>query len=122
MKETMERMKCVLFVIYIRIRGEHSRHAYKVVSNVWAKVGTDLVLTILGNKIDLARQQTVPEEEAAKLATSIGAEHCYVSAKTGAGIDAAVLSTARRALAQRVQQAAKAGFNAGAGELSFPVH
>ena len=60
----------------------------------------DIVLAILGNKIDLPpRERSVPEDEACSFAESIGAAHHDVSAKTGAGIEAAVTGTIRRALA-----------------------
>ena len=60
----------------------------------------DIQLVILGNKVDMApRQQSVPEAEARAFADAIGAQHLYVSAKTGQGIEAAVTGTARRALA-----------------------
>lgn len=60
----------------------------------------DIVLTILGNKVDLPpKERSVPEDEARGFAEAIGAAHHYVSAKTGAGIEAAVSGTVRRALA-----------------------
>lgn len=71
-----------------------------------AQVGDDIVLAILGNKADLAKQRTVPEEEAAELAESIGAGHHLVSAKTGLGLDLAVLGTARKVLAERERDTA----------------
>ena len=64
------------------------------------QVGT-ITLTILGNKADMAKQQAVPEEEARGYAESIGAEHHYVSAKTGEGIGAALRQTVQRVLQHR---------------------
>ena len=64
-----------------------------------------ITLTILGNKCDMVKQQAVSEEEARGFAESIGAEHHYVSAKSGAGIDAAVQQTVRRLLQHRASQA-----------------
>lgn len=60
----------------------------------------DIALVILGNKADMAaRDEAVPAEEARALAASFGAEHARVSAKTGQGVEAAFLGSARRALA-----------------------
>ena len=59
----------------------------------------DIVLVILGNKADMAREEAVPEEEARAFAASFGAEHMRVSAKTGQGVEAAFIGTSRRALA-----------------------
>ena len=64
-----------------------------------------ITLTILGNKCDMVKQQAVSEEEAGSYAESIGAEHHYVSAKSGAGIDAAVQQTVQRLLHRRASQA-----------------
>ena len=64
-----------------------------------------ITLTILGNKCDMVKQQAVSEEEAGGYAESIGAEHHYVSAKSGAGIDAAVQQTVQRLLQRRASQA-----------------
>lgn len=71
-------------------------------------MGNDITLTILGNKADLARERTVHEEEAVNFASSIGAQHFSVSAKTGQGIDAAVSATARQVLASRKRRGASA--------------
>lgn len=60
----------------------------------------DIVLVILGNKADMgAREEAVPEGEGRAFAASFGAEHARVSAKTGQGVEAAFLKSARRALA-----------------------
>lgn len=64
-----------------------------------------ITLTILGNKCDMAKQQAVPEEEARSYAESIGAQHHYVSAKTGEGISASVRQTVHRVLQHRSTQA-----------------
>ena len=64
-----------------------------------------ITLTILGNKCDMAKQQAVPEEESRSYAESIGAQHHYVSAKTGEGISAAVRQTVHRVLQHRSMQA-----------------
>ena len=64
-----------------------------------------ITLTILGNKCDMVKEQAVSEEEARGYAEGIGAEHHYVSAKLGAGIDAAVQQTVQRLLQRRASQA-----------------
>ncbi|CAL5228413.1 g11543 [Coccomyxa viridis] len=72
------------------------------VKELQAMVGA-ITLTILGNKSDMAKQQAVAEEEARGYAQSIGAEHHYVSAKTGEGISAALRQTVHRVLQRRSQ-------------------
>lgn len=64
-----------------------------------------ITLTILGNKCDMVKQQAVSEEETRGYAESIGAEHHYVSAKTGEGISAAVRQTVHRVLQHRSKHA-----------------
>jgi Ras-related protein Rab-21 len=70
------------------------------------QVGDAIVLTIVGNKSDLARERTVPEQVSAEFAQSIGAQHVSVSAKTGQGIEAAVFNTAQKVLASRKERGA----------------
>ncbi|KAK9901980.1 hypothetical protein WJX75_000168 [Coccomyxa subellipsoidea] len=82
---------------------ERVRHWVKELRTV---VGDAIVLTIVGNKSDLARERTVPEQVSAEFAQSIGAQHVSVSAKTGQGIEAAVFNTAQKVLASRKERGA----------------
>ena len=54
-------------------------------------VGKDIVLCIVGNKIDMEKKRQVDKEEALKYAAQVGAVHCLASAKTGKGVEAAFL-------------------------------
>lgn len=64
-----------------------------------------ITLAILGNKCDMVKQQAVSGEEATGYAESIGAQHHYVSAKSGEGISAAVRQTVHRVLQHRSKHA-----------------
>ena len=81
-----------------------------------------ITLTILGNKCDMAKQQAVPEEESRSYAESIGAQHHYVSAKTGEGISAAVRQTVHRVLEHRSTQAQQQPQSYMPGEPAMTAH
>mmetsp|Transcript_3377 Transcript_3377/g.3863 ORF Transcript_3377/g.3863 Transcript_3377/m.3863 type:complete len:206 (-) Transcript_3377:202-819(-) len=65
----------------------------------------DICIIICGNKIDLAKDRTVTEEEATEYAQSVNAQHIYTSAKQGKGLDEAFNSLSTRMLEQRRQAA-----------------
>ncbi|XP_049884693.1 ras-related protein Rab-21 [Pectinophora gossypiella] len=50
-------------------------------------LGTQIVLVIAGNKIDLEHERTVPLEEAESYANTVGAKHFYTSAKLNQGVE-----------------------------------
>lgn len=51
------------------------------------QLGTDIVLTIVGNKIDLQANVIVPPAEAEAYALSVGARHFHTSAKDNVGVE-----------------------------------
>lgn len=59
-------------------------------------VGTDIMIVIAGNKIDLVKQITIPEEEAKAYAETVDASHFYTSAKSNRGLDEVFLDIAQR--------------------------
>lgn len=63
-------------------------------------VGSDILIVIAGNKVDLERDRVVPEEEALSYAQSVGASHVYTSAKQNKGLDQA-FETLSRLMAKR---------------------
>jgi Ras-related protein Rab-21 len=63
-----------------------------------AECGQDIVLIIVGNKMDLNKELRVNPDDAEKYAQSIGAPHLMTSAKTGKGVDEVFLEVAKRAL------------------------
>ncbi|EGD77802.1 rab family small GTPase [Salpingoeca rosetta] len=67
-------------------------------------LGSNIALTICGNKSDLERQRTVDQAEAEAYAASVGAKHFQTSARLNRGIDEMFLDLAKRL----VQQGAKA--------------
>ena len=58
-------------------------------------VGTDIIIVIAGNKIDLVKQSNVPEDEARTYADTVEASHFYTSAKSNKGLDEVFLELAQ---------------------------
>ncbi|XP_059055319.1 ras-related protein Rab-21 [Achroia grisella] len=58
-------------------------------------LGSDIVLIITGNKIDLEHERTVPLEEAESYANMVGAKHYYTSAKLNQGVEDLFLDLTR---------------------------
>lgn len=50
-------------------------------------VGTNIALTIAGNKVDLVKKRQVNEKEAVAFAKSVGAAHYHTSAKQNKGLE-----------------------------------
>ncbi|XP_059469715.1 ras-related protein Rab-21 [Neocloeon triangulifer] len=61
-------------------------------------LGADICLTIVGNKIDLQKDQTVDTQVAEEYAESVNARHCYTSAKLNQGIEEMFLDLSKRML------------------------
>jgi Ras-related protein Rab-21 len=59
-------------------------------------LGKDIVLCIVGNKIDLEKQRAVSVAEAEQYAESVGAEYYQTSAKRNIGLDNVFLSVTKR--------------------------
>ncbi|XP_031625551.1 ras-related protein Rab-21 [Contarinia nasturtii] len=55
-------------------------------------LGSEIVLTIVGNKIDLNKDRTVPFETAESYSQSVGAMHFETSAKNNVGVEDLFLS------------------------------
>ncbi|CAH2034488.1 unnamed protein product, partial [Iphiclides podalirius] len=58
-------------------------------------LGSDIVLIIAGNKIDLEHERTVPLEEAESYSAMVGAKHYYTSAKLNQGVEELFLDLTR---------------------------
>ena len=78
------------------------------------QVGSEIVLSIAGNKSDLDRHRVVPRQEAADYAASVGAHYAETSAKTGRGINELFGVMARKLLETRKLTA---GAPAGGGNV-----
>ena len=72
-------------------------------------VGSEILLTIAGNKLDLERQRVVSRQEAADYATSVGAAYSETSAKLNKGIDDVFGTLGKRLLQQRSAKRPAAG-------------
>ncbi|XP_065350480.1 ras-related protein Rab-21 [Cloeon dipterum] len=68
-------------------------------------LGADICLTIVGNKIDLQKEQTVDTKLAEEYAASVGASHFHTSAKLNAGIEEMFLELCKRMLEQAQKEA-----------------
>ncbi|CAK1588715.1 unnamed protein product [Parnassius mnemosyne] len=70
-------------------------------------LGSDIVLIIAGNKIDLEHERTVPLEEAESYSTMVGAKHYYTSAKLNQGVEELFLDLTRE-MVDRFEQNSQA--------------
>jgi len=61
-------------------------------------LGSDIVLAIAGNKVDLERNRVVPIEKAESYAESVGAKHYSTSAKLNKGVAELFLDMTKRML------------------------
>ncbi|XP_067012670.2 ras-related protein Rab-21 [Anabrus simplex] len=75
-------------------------------------LGSDICLTIAGNKVDLEKQRTVAVEEAEEYANTVGAKHFHTSAKMNRGIEELFLE-----LSQRMMERAQVQENERASSL-----
>ncbi|KAL1130896.1 hypothetical protein AAG570_012137 [Ranatra chinensis] len=66
-------------------------------------LGSEICLTIAGNKVDLEKERTVPEEVAEEYSNSVGAVHVHTSAKQNKGIEEMFLDLTQRMM-QRAQE------------------
>ncbi|XP_050360514.1 ras-related protein Rab-21 [Nymphalis io] len=66
-------------------------------------LGSDIVLIIAGNKVDLEHERTVPLEEAESYADMVGAKHFYTSAKLNQGVEELFLELTRE-MVERFEQ------------------
>ncbi|CAH0402035.1 unnamed protein product [Chilo suppressalis] len=66
-------------------------------------LGSEIVLVIAGNKIDLEHERTVPLEEAESYAKMVGARHFYTSAKLNQGVEDLFLELTRE-MTERLEQ------------------
>lgn len=66
-------------------------------------LGSEICLTIAGNKIDLEKDRNVPVEVAEEYAKTVGATHYHTSAKLNTGIEDMFLELTQRMM-QRAQE------------------
>jgi len=78
-------------------------------------VGSEIQLTIAGNKLDLERQRVVSKQEAAEYAESVGALYSETSAKLGKGIEEVFTSLGKRLLQARASKRGAGASGAGSG-------
>jgi Ras-related protein Rab-21 len=78
------------------------------VKELRVECGPDIVLVIVGNKIDLMKDKRVDIEEAKGYAESIGASHLLSSAKSGKGVEDIFLEVTKAILTKQNNAAASA--------------
>eukprot|EP01036_Dinobryon_divergens_P029402 gene29402-38494_t len=64
-------------------------------------VGSEIIIVIAGNKIDLEKNRHVNEEEAVRYAESVGAVHFHTSAKANKGLDDVFMALAQKMLERK---------------------
>nr|BAN20500.1 rab5 [Riptortus pedestris] len=67
-------------------------------------LGSEICLTIAGNKIDLEKERNVPVEDAEEYAKTVGATHFHTSAKENSGIEEMFVELAQRMMTTAQQQ------------------
>lgn len=70
-------------------------------------LGAEIIITIVGNKLDLESQRSVAQEQAQEYAESVGAYYCETSAKTNDGIEEVFVTLATLMMQrhdQRIEQ------------------
>jgi len=82
-------------------------------------VGSEIILTIAGNKLDLERQRVVSKQEAQEYAESCSATYHEISAKLGTGVDE-MFGTMGKRLLQRRSAAPGAGAGS-SGPMRSPM-
>ncbi|XP_046390999.1 ras-related protein Rab-21 [Ischnura elegans] len=68
----------------------------KWVKELKKMLGSEISLTIAGNKVDLEKQRNVSVEDAEQYAVSVGARHFHTSAKHNKGIEEMFLELSQR--------------------------
>ena len=81
---------------------------------IWVKelrrmCGSDLVLTIVGNKTDLERDRHVEEQRAVEYSEQVAAKHFSCSAKQNRGIEEIFLDLTKRLIASQSESNYKTG-------------
>ena len=84
-------------------------------------MGSEIQLTIAGNKLDLERQRVVSKQQAQEYAESVGAQYHETSAKLGKGIDDAFSTMGKRLLQARAGANAKRGAGSGRSSGRTPM-
>ena len=74
-------------LVYDITDAESFNRTKKWVKELRKIVGTDITLSIAGNKTDLEKNRAVNEEEAIEYANSVGATHFHTSAKANKGLN-----------------------------------
>ena len=87
-----------VFVVYDVTRSKTFQDVRVWLEDVLKFVSKPFLITLIGNKIDLARE--VKKEDGEKLAKEIGAEYLETSAKTGENVEAVFSAIAQRLVAE----------------------
>lgn len=81
------------------------------------QLGADIVLAIVGNKVDLQSQVIVPAAEAQAYADSVGAQHFLTSAKENTGVEDVFYQLAHVMIEQADERRKAQAAGTGAGSL-----
>ena len=81
-------------------------------------VGTEITITIAGNKADLEKSRVVSEKEVFEYAASVGATHFYTSAKQNMGLEECFLDLTKKIIERKK---AKFGAEGAAGAKGLGI-
>ena len=101
-------------LVYDITDAESFNRIKKWVKELRKIVGSDISLSIAGNKVDLEKNRAVDEAEAVAYAASVGATHFHTSAKANKGLDDVFTDLSKRMMDQRVEKGGGSGGGGGA--------
>lgn len=91
-------------LVYDITDAESFNRIKKWVKELRKIVGTEITLSIAGNKIDLEKNRAVDEAEAVEYAASVGATHYNTSAKANKGLEEVFNDVSKRMMDRRVEK------------------
>ena len=101
-------------LVYDITDAESFNRIKKWVKELRKIVGTDITLSIAGNKTDLEKNRAVNESEAIEYANSVGATHFHTSAKANKGLNEVFDDLSKKMIDRRIEKGGSL-----TGEASF---
>ncbi len=102
-------------LVYDITDAESFNRTKKWVRELRKIVGTDISLSIAGNKTDLEKNRAVNEAEAIEYATSVGATHFHTSAKANKGLNEVFDDLSKKMIDRRVEKGGSLSGDSGIG-------
>jgi Ras-related protein Rab-21 len=102
-------------LVYDITDAESFSRVKKWVKELRKIVGSDINITIAGNKCDMEKNRSVQESEATAYAESVGAAHFNTSAKTNKGLDETFNDLSNNMLTRRNKEGGSGGGGSSGG-------